>query len=77
MRRHAMRRVKTEMPPELSDALDESLTKRDWDRLIEIDDARIEAQDRVWKEVRDEFLRREEEYRRSKPEKEGRAGATN
>jgi hypothetical protein len=65
---HAMRRVKkNQMPPDLSEALGVELSKRDWDRLIEIDDQRVEAYDRVWREVRDEFLRREEAYRRSNP----------
>jgi hypothetical protein len=66
---HAIRRVKKEGRPELSEALNEELLKRDWDRLIEIDDQRAEAYDRVWREVREEFLRREEEYQQSKPEK--------
>lgn len=65
---HAMRRVQQEVPPDLSEALGEGLSDRDWDRLIEIDNQRAEAQDRVWGEVREEFRRREDEYRRSKPE---------
>jgi hypothetical protein len=65
---HAMNRVKGKVPPDLSEALNEELSRRDWNRLIEIDDRRAEAHDRVWREVREEFLRREEEYRWSKPE---------
>jgi hypothetical protein len=53
---HAIRRVKNEKSHELSEALDEELSERDWDRLIEIDAQRIEAQDRVRKEVREDFL---------------------
>jgi hypothetical protein len=64
---HAMNRVKGKVPPDLFEALNEELSRRDWDRLIEIDDQRVEAYDRVWREVRDEFLRREEAYRRSNP----------
>ena len=64
-----MRHVKkNQMPPDLSEALGVELSKRDWDRLIEIDDQRVEAYDRVWREVRDEFLRREEEYKQAKSE---------
>jgi hypothetical protein len=54
-------------PQELIDA-GEELSEREWDRLIEIEDMRTDAHDSVWREVREEFLRREEEYRRSKSE---------
>ena len=33
--------------------------------LIEMDDTRAEAHDSVWREVREEFLRREATYRAS------------
>jgi hypothetical protein len=67
---HAMRRYKNfnDVPPDLTETLGEELSARDWDRLVEIDEQRAEAHDRVLREVREEFLRREDEYRRSKPE---------
>jgi hypothetical protein len=65
---HGLRRIKKDTPPEVSEPLYAELSERDRDRLIEIDDQRMESQDRVWREVREEFLRREEEYHRSKSE---------
>ena len=73
---HAMGRVKGKVSPDLSEALKMELSRRDWDRVFEIHNQQAEAHDRVWRAVREEFLRREEEYQRSKPEKEDRAGAT-
>jgi hypothetical protein len=66
---HAINRAKGKSRHELSEALGQELSKRDWDRLIEIDDQRAEVHDRVWRAVREEFLRREEAYWRSKPER--------
>jgi hypothetical protein len=65
---HATGRIKGEVSPELSDALGDEFTDREWERVHEIDDLRAEAHDRVWRSVREEFLRREEEYQRSKSE---------
>jgi hypothetical protein len=67
---HAMTRFKNlnEVPPDFTETLDEELSERGWDRLVEIDEQRDEAHDRIWREVREEFLRREEEYHRSKSE---------
>jgi hypothetical protein len=65
---HALRRIRDDTPPEVYKPLYAELSDGAWDRLIEIDDRRLEEQDRVWQEVREEFLRREEEYQRSKSE---------
>ena len=62
---HAIRRVKSQVPPVLSDALAREVSEHEWDRLIELDDMRAEAHARVWEEVRREFLRREAAYRRA------------
>jgi hypothetical protein len=54
---HVLRRAK-KAQSEDSLGLDE-LSEPEWDRLIEMDDTRVEAHDRVWREVREDFLRRE------------------
>jgi hypothetical protein len=46
--------------------LDRELSEADWDRLVEVDDLKMEAADNVWQQVRREFLRREEAYRQEK-----------
>lgn len=61
---HVLRRAKKKSQSEDSRGLDE-LSEPEWDRLIEMDDTRVEAHDRVWREVREEFLRREAAYRAS------------
>lgn len=59
---HVIRRGKKRASSELSDALNQELSDREWDRLIEIDDTRAEAHERIWRQIREEFLRREAAY---------------
>lgn len=54
---HVLRRAQKPPRPETSAALDE-LSEPEWDRLIEMDDSRLDTHENVWREIREEFLRR-------------------
>ncbi len=62
---HVIRRMKRQEPSERWGILMQNLTDPERERLFEMDDARPEIHDRVWWEVREEFLRREAGYRAS------------
>ncbi len=62
---HVIRRLKAEVSQEFKDALRAELSDRDWDKLFEVDDLRLEAHENLWREIREEFLRREAAYQRT------------
>ncbi len=62
---HLLRRQKKVVPPEIAEAFRTELSEAEWERLIEMDDARLDANENVWREIREEFLRRENAAGRS------------
>ncbi len=62
---HLLRRQKKVVPPEIAEAFRTELSEAEWERLIEMDDVRLDANENVWREIREEFLRRENAAGRS------------